>query len=275
MDGHVTLRRYLDPIEAQMDRARLASEGIPARVIEPTAFNPLYTAAAGGVTLDVRAGDATRAELILNDVAVERPHGYRVAAGQAGEEEEDPDAVRCPACESEYTSFGRAGLRGLLGPRRWRCDRCEHVWDDPSEGPKSITRLGPGDPRPVFRLRRANRGTGMFLGLGAAVLLLLATLILPPYAGETMAMLAFAAPIIGWFAGGRIAVDLCSEPRCRARLLPAAETCPACKGSIAGRVRSAAEHHSAAAAFRRELLVLHEKDERNANKAKKAQRKLR
>jgi hypothetical protein len=78
------------------------------------------------------------------------------------------------------------------------------------------------------------------------------------------------AAFVGWAIGHAIAADVCSEPKCRTPLVPGVETCPGCKGSVAGRVRSAAEHWAAAADFRRELAALHAKDEAKA--AKKALR---
>ena len=270
--GYVTLRRYLDPIEAQLDRARLEAEDIPARVIEPTGFNPALTLAAGGVTLDVRAEDALRAERILAEPGVD------LTVGGDDDPDDGPDAVRCPRCELPYCTFERPKLRGLapggigllhllaygLGaaaPKRWRCQRCEHVWDDPAEGPKTMTRLAPGDPRPVFRLRRAHAGMGVFLGVMAgffAVILL----------HGPGAVLLFVAPVLGWALGRSIGADVCSEPRCREPLSPRAEACPGCKGSVAGRVRSAAEHYAAAADFRRELAALRARD------AEKGKRRL-
>jgi hypothetical protein len=127
------------------------------------------------------------------------------------------------------------------------------VWDDREEGPKQMTRLAPGDPRPVFRLRRAHAGMGVFLGA---------------MAGFCAAMLVhglgaiflFVAPAFGWAVGRSFAGDVCSEPKCRSPLPPGAETCPGCKGSVAGRVRSAAEHYAAAAGFRRELAELRARD---------------
>jgi hypothetical protein len=261
MASFVTIRKYLDPIEAQVDRARLEAENVPARVVEPTTFN-LLTGDAGAVTLVVDSGDADRAERILSDVAPDVAHSYRVAATDAREEDDaDPDAVRCPRCESEYCSFRRARLGGATSwgePARWRCDRCEHVWDDPKEGPNKPTRLGPSDPRPVFRLHRANGGLGFFVGFVSLALL---GMVAAALQSIVIAFLALAAPVIGWIVGGRIAADLCSEPRCRAVLPPATETCPTCKGSVAGRVHSAAEHYAASADFRRELVALHERQE--------------
>ena len=277
MAGYVTLRKYLDPIEAQLDRARLEAEDIPARVIEPTGFNPALTLAAGGVTLDVRAEDALRAERILAEPGVD------LTVGGDDDPDDGPDAVRCPRCELPYCTFERPKLRGLapggigllhllaygLGAtasKRWRCQRCEHVWDDPAEGPKTMTRLAPGDPRPVFRLRRAHAGMGVFLGVMGGFF----AVILVHGPG---AVLLFVAPVLGWALGRSIGADVCSEPRCREPLSPRAEVCPGCKGSVAGRVRSAAEHYAAAADFRRELAALGARDaEKGKRKLKKKSR---
>src|SRR5215471_15163602 len=94
----VTLRTYLDVIEAELARARLESADIAAIVVEPTAFNPLLTGAAGGVQLRVRGADVEKAEDILADAAIEN------ADPDDGEGE---DVVRCPRCELAYCSYGR------------------------------------------------------------------------------------------------------------------------------------------------------------------------
>lgn len=276
MSGFVTLRRYLDPIEAQLDRARLEAEDLTAQVVEPTGFNPLLTGAAGGVTLGVRAEDIERAEAILAEPAPD----------PIEDEEEDggPPRVRCPRCETEYCSFERERVRAhgaattalaivaspfmLLSKKRWRCEQCEHVWDDPKAGPQKVTRLAPGDPRPVFRLGRDRSGTGVALGLVAGFFLGLVT-------GGHWLLLSMIATITGgWVIGRLFRGDVCSEPRCRAALPPGIETCPACKGSLAGRVRSAAEHYAAAADFRRELAEVRAKDAARADRRakKKAER---
>src|SRR5262245_54647222 len=168
--GLVTLATFLDPIEAHMARARLEAADIFAVVVEPTGFNPLLTAAAGGVEVKVRAAEAQRAQAIL-DEPVDAP-----IDDDDGEEE---DAVRCPRCELAYCNYGHPPIRSAADPllgifaivlrivarKRWYCQKCEHVWDDPKEGPRAITPLLAGAPRPVFRLRRAHAGLGLFIGL--------------------------------------------------------------------------------------------------------------
>jgi hypothetical protein len=48
-----TAATYLDPVQAELGRAKLESCDIRAVVVEPTGFNPLLTASAGGVLLKV------------------------------------------------------------------------------------------------------------------------------------------------------------------------------------------------------------------------------
>jgi len=276
----VVVRTYPEPVEAQLDRARLASEGIQSIVIEPTGYNPALTAAAGGVLLRVDPADLARAEQILRDPGPDPSDA---------EEDDDTDEVRCPRCELTYCAFERPTLRGMapgagasifavlaagiLGGerKRWHCHKCEHVWDDKNEGPRRMTRLQPGDPRPVFRLRRAHPGMGLFLGIFAGLAL---GVVFSSVGGSTAGLLALAAfvlaPVAGWVIGSSLATDVCSEPKCREALPAAAETCPGCKGSIAGRVSAAAEHYAAAGDFRRELAAVRAKDAARAKrKAKK------
>ena len=273
MAGFVVVRTYPEPVEAQLDRVRLESEGIRAIVLEPTGYNPALTAAVGGVRLEVDPADLARAEIILRDPG---PDPSDV------DEEDDPQEVRCPRCELPYCAFERPKLRGLspggaasllavvlssvmaMEPARWHCHRCEHVWDDRNEGPRRMTRLLPSDPRPVFRLRRAHPGMGLFVGL------LVGFVLAKTVPGAAAGLLFFVAPVVGWLIGSSVAGDVCSEPKCREVLPAKVETCPGCKGSVAGRVRSGPEHYAAAADFRRELVGVHERDEARARrKAKK------
>jgi hypothetical protein len=253
----VTVRRYLDPLAAQMARSRLSAEDIRAYVIEAASFNPLLSGAAGGTQLQVSERDVDRAEAIL----AASPPGDDAAEGDG----EGPGAVRCPACELAYCFHERRRARTnapvlfailgaipslIFGRKRWHCHRCSHVWDNPKEGPAEMTRLEPGDPRPVFRLRRGHGGMGLFIGLMAGFL---GGVVAGPQLGLGVAL---GVILVGWLIGRSLRHDVCSEPECRAPLASDAEECPRCKGSVAGVIRGAEEHFSAAADFRRELAAL-------------------
>jgi hypothetical protein len=253
--GLSTIATYLDPIEAQMARARLEAAGIDAIVIEPTGFNPLLTAAAGGIQLQVPAAEADRAQSVLDEPDVVTEHD---------DDGEGEGVVRCPRCELAYVSFGRPpirtapvpglalvyAVRGALMPKRWYCEKCDHVWTDPEEGPRAMTPLGADAPRPVFRLTRAHPGMGLFVGflsgMGAGAMV-----------GDAPGALLWVGLTLGGYVVGRsIKGDFCSEPGCRAPLEPAADECRRCKGTIAGVVRQASHHYSAAADVRRELAAI-------------------
>jgi hypothetical protein len=269
----VTVRRYIDVVEAQLARAKLGACGIRAFVVDGASFNPILSGAIGAVRLDVSESDLEQAEEVLAaegadpddpdepaETASYRTHGAALAAGR------DAEVVRCPRCELEYCFFerprfagGPGGVTGLavllyplvlLSPKRWRCHKCEHVWDDPKDGPREMTRLEQDDPHPVFRLRRRNHGMGLFLGAiagGVGGLVLNAA---HSWAGGLVFVLVAA---FGYLMGGALGDDVCSKPGCRAPLPAAAEECPRCKGTIAGNVRRAAEHFSAAADARRAI----------------------
>ncbi len=271
--GLVTIRRYLDPLNAQMDRAHLEGGGIRAHVIEGVSFNPLLSGVGGGVQLQVGERDVEQAEAILDAAA---------PADVAGDDGEAPGAVRCPRCELSYCSFERDRLRGntghplavlvslpwlLFGKKRWHCVRCEHVWDDAKEGPAEMTRLEPGEPRPVFRLRRAHAGMGLMIGLVAGFFVAAVA------GGALGGLLGVAVIGAAWLVGASLRYEVCSEPQCRTPLRPDAEECPRCKGSVAGEVRTAAEHYAAAADVRGELAALRASTELRAEAKARARLK--
>ena len=274
----VTLRTYLDPLEANAAKAALQAGGVRAHVFEPTAFNPLYTVAAGGIRLDVSRRDVEHAEIILNELAEaalrddhedEEPvpsdprgnHPYREPGLQTADE------VRCPRCELTYCfhekSYPRFNTPAalvflpillldyiptfLFGQKRWHCRRCEYVWDNEREGPRAFTRLPKGAPRPVFRLRRTRAGTGLLLGLVVGSF----AVFLVPYPLSTFIFVG--AVLLGYVLGRGVRSDVCSEPTCRTPLPPRREDCPQCKGTVAGTIRTAPEHYAAVAEVRREL----------------------
>lgn len=277
----VTVARYLDVTEAQLARVRLGGEGIEAFVIEGAGFNPLLSGAVGGVQLQVRERDIDRAREILAEVPEE------------ADEDSDPyvdgeRVVRCPRCELEYCFHERARVvrnapmpilvianlfvAGASTPR-WRCRKCEHVWDDPGAGPLQVTRLLPGEPKPVFRLRRGQAGMGLFLGLMVGFF---GTMVIGSGAfGRENAHGVFPVSVLalsglmGWLLGRSMRRDVCSEPSCRAPLPRGAEECPACKGTVSGTIPSAPEHFAAAAEARREIAASRQTDVPRKKKKKK------
>ena len=234
--GLVVLDRYLDTITAELVRARLEGEGIRAFVAEALSTNPLWSFAGGGTTVSVAARDEELARAVL--VQLRRENA-------AAEPSDDAVDVRCPRCESEYCFYERP--RFAVSAKRWRCRKCDHVWDDDDEGRRTRLTVADGDLVPVFRLRRGSPGMGLFLGLIVGGLSAMAL-------GGALALAAFVlAPLVGYALGSVLRSDVCSEPTCRAPLRSGLEACPGCAGVLAGIVTTAAAHHAAAADVRREM----------------------
>jgi hypothetical protein len=264
----VTVRTYLDPVQAQLACTHLRAQGIEAHVFEATSYHPMLSGAAGGTRLQVREGDLVRADALLTEHPGE---------DEGRDDGEGSGVVRCPRCELAYCSYGSvprgsggwsapALLMAAFLPKRWHCEKCGHAWNDPKEGPTAMTPLGPDDPRPVFRLRRDHKGMGLFLGVMSGMLAGLVTGLLPRELAWLGAVFFMAAPVVGWAVGKSMKYDLCSDPACRTRLPPGREDCPRCNGAIAGVVLSAGDHYAAAADFRRELRALGERDEKRRMK---------
>ncbi len=252
----VRIGSFGDRIEAELARARLSVEGIDAVVLEPAGFNPMLNDAAGGVQLQVAVRDLERARAILAEPLVDLEDDEPAVSG----------IVRCPECELEYCFFERPHLSGLspgavgmvalaasvvlrLGKKRWRCHKCGHAWDDPAAGPKQRTPSKPGDPRPVFLLRRTSVGIGLFIGLLFAIGGWVAH-------SPTGTVVLIAAPLAGWLLGRGLVRYVCSEPTCRAPLSIHATTCDKCGGSVAGSIDRSGQHYREVARFRRELAAL-------------------
>jgi hypothetical protein len=135
----VTCAQFIEPVEAQIVRARLESEGIPAFVADEllvTANWPISTAL-GGVRVQVPSEYLDEAKAII-------------AAYFAGELSADVDAEtgseppKCPACQSKSLSssvpigqkalaIGMFAMAGATFPTRrsaFRCNECGNRWDD-------------------------------------------------------------------------------------------------------------------------------------------------
>jgi hypothetical protein len=76
MGDVVLLRRFLDPMEAELAHAQLVTAGIWSLVSDPTAHHPELRASQGA-ELRVREEDLAEAELILDAQSIEDPTANR------------------------------------------------------------------------------------------------------------------------------------------------------------------------------------------------------
>jgi hypothetical protein len=255
MDDLVILKTYNDAIHAEIARGLLATDGIEAVAVEGLRVDPILNRAFGTV-LRVPQSELAKAKALLAEAEAENE--------QFDPETDDAAEVRCPRCETDVCHFGRThgvkalflmGLPYLLQRKRWRCHRCEHVWDDPNQGPRTPSRFASDDPRPVFMLVRSRPGTGLLLGVMIGWVLLLAL-------GFTSVGLAIAGAcaLTGWLLGRWRKSAVCSDPRCRAALRTADDKCPQCGKTVAGVIRRAGEHYAAVAEIRREFAAMRRRD---------------
>ncbi|MEJ7735147.1 MAG: hypothetical protein WKG00_38915 [Polyangiaceae bacterium] len=91
--------------------------------------------------------------------------------------------------------------------------------------------------------------------------------------GDELGLVIFLIVVLGgWIFGATRVRHVCSEPTCRARLAPGAEECAACGGSVAGDIKHAPEHFSAAADFRREVAATREPPYRDPPRKRRARK---
>ena len=247
-DDLVILRRYMSPVDAQLDEELLKGEGIHA-VAFGASFAP-YAAETQGIILRVAESDVERAEELLQAVKVD----------DNPVDDGDASVLRCPRCELEYCFYGkpRDGFAGLvakltgIGGESWRCIKCRHAWQNESDGYITPSRFAKDDPRPTFLLRRGREGMGMFFGFCVAFALLEVN---EPQ-GIYVFIQLFAGLAIGRIIGGRWRYGVCSDPQCRAALRGRDEACPSCEKTVAGVIHQSWEHYAAVADVRREFAKL-------------------
>ncbi len=131
----ITVRSYRDPIEAELDRARLESEGIASVIIddELIAMQWDLSFAVGGAKLKVAEMDRVRASEILGEDRSEDLASLPEFLSAPGAEVQCPD---CGSLEVEASSARRrwaalsllSGVPLLFGRREWVCRVCRHAW---------------------------------------------------------------------------------------------------------------------------------------------------
>lgn len=130
--AYETIATFENAIQAHVAKAKLESEGVDSYIRDEHTIgvNPLYTAALGGVKLQVEAQDADLARRILARDESEME-----------QEEGEVKASVCPRCASNVIelrdeTMGRVMtvlswlLSGAIfrGRNHWTCKRCRHSW---------------------------------------------------------------------------------------------------------------------------------------------------
>jgi hypothetical protein len=145
----ITVATFSQPIEGHLVRARLETEGIPCFLADAHTIsaNWFYSNAIGGVKLQVRAADAQRARVLVEE-ELERHQSERDDIDWTAVDPDwtfdgsqaDDDAHSCPTCGSTevfYEKFSRPLiflsilLLGIPVPflsRRWSCRGCGRSW---------------------------------------------------------------------------------------------------------------------------------------------------
>ncbi len=131
----VTVGAYASPWEAQIARACLEAEGVESVIADEHLGRLWCATTVGGIKLNVREDDATRAaELLRTRKPI--PEIYLVT------ESDLPAAHRCPSCKSDNLALERWSVLAFLGTwlllglalpvprRRWTCRGCSSVWKD-------------------------------------------------------------------------------------------------------------------------------------------------
>jgi hypothetical protein len=147
----VTVAVYYHPTGAHLAQLHLETQGIASIILDENMATTLVATAVGGIKLQVRESDATRArELLRRDVVAVRNEGgdEGIACPHCGST--DTVAIRRPSwtllVAATIATFGLIliALPWLLAvPARWRrCLKCGHGWmrqgaGFPMDGPKT------------------------------------------------------------------------------------------------------------------------------------------
>lgn len=132
----ITIKTFMNPIEANIIKGRLESQGIPTMLLDENTVNTywLYAQAIGGIRMQVKEEDVEHALAILKE---DQAKMYLL------EDENDGDnkqIVKCPNCHSsnlgveKYSKsiFGFSwllvGFPLLVPDKKYHCFNCGKDW---------------------------------------------------------------------------------------------------------------------------------------------------
>jgi rubredoxin len=126
----ITVATFSKPEEAHLLRMRLEAGGVTAFVQDEymVQMDWLYSNAIGGVRVQIAEEDVEAAKEILNDEPIQ---------------DSDPNMAKCPKCGSTDSAPDELARRlaflslmllkfpFLFSKSRWKCNICQHVWNEP------------------------------------------------------------------------------------------------------------------------------------------------
>ena len=131
----ITIKTFINPVEANIIKGRLESEGIPTLLLDENTVNTywLYAQAIGGIRLQVKEEDVEHALSILKE---DNAKMYLM------DDDEDENICLCPNCYSSNigvnkyskSAFGFSwllvGFPLLVPDKRLQCFNCGNEWKE-------------------------------------------------------------------------------------------------------------------------------------------------
>lgn len=141
-DGFITVASYPEPIEANLMRSKLLSEGIECILLDENLISvqPFYSNAIGGIKLQVHENDSQRAKEILTESQTPPLHIVHVAQNKPHRKTQGK-TIHCPECNSTSVYYERLstgelalcilfiGIPLLFIKGKYHCYNCGNKWN--------------------------------------------------------------------------------------------------------------------------------------------------
>jgi len=142
-DGFITIASYPEPMEANLMRSKLLSEGIECVLLDEILISvqPFYSNAIGGIKLQVHQDEAEKAREVINESNNANLHVVYKSEAAIDETNLDHNRLYCPECKSEDVYFERfstgelfltiilLGIPALFIKGRYICYNCGNKWE--------------------------------------------------------------------------------------------------------------------------------------------------
>jgi len=141
-DGFVTIASYPEPIEANLLRSKLLSEGIECILLDENLISvqPFYSNAIGGIKLQVHENDLEHAKEILAESQTPPLHIVHVSKNKP-QRKPKGKTIHCPECNSTSVYYERLstgelalcilflGIPLLFIKGIYHCFNCGNKWN--------------------------------------------------------------------------------------------------------------------------------------------------